>query len=122
MDTDFCFGRRKSDSSDGGGSSTEITALGVIADGLLGSVSAGYIIETIVILEVGGGVAEINLGSAALGVDIVPSQPIPANSNTVNNIGYNPNADLTGFDIYISNNFAWGATELDIYIILRKIF
>lgn len=105
----------------GVGSTKPLSFLGVTADGLLGAVPAGYAIEIINTMETGGVAVDIDYGTTALGTEIVPAIPIAGNASDLTGMLFNPNADESGFNIYVSNNLAWGAASLDIYIILRKI-
>lgn len=105
----------------GVGSTKPLTFLAVTADGLLGAVPAGYVIEIINTMETGGVAVNLDYGTTALGVDIIGGIAIAGNASDLTGMLFNPNASQTGFDIYVSNNLAWGAASLDIYIILRKI-
>ena len=103
------------------GSTQIIIAKTVTADGLLGAVPAGYAIEIINTIETGGVAVEINYGTVALGTDIIPAIAIEGKSSDITGMLFNPNGNEMGFNIFISNNLAWGAASLDVYIILRKI-
>jgi len=105
----------------GGGSSKEISALDVKADGLIGTVPAGYVIDKILIVEKGGSPANLNLGNVAFGNQIMPDIAIAANSSNPFNFVYTDNATIAAFDIYISNTLAWVGVFLDVYVILCKI-
>lgn len=104
------------------GSTQVIIAKTVYGDGIIGSVPAGYVIEIINSMETAGVAVELNysLTNAYL-KEILAGIAVPPKGSDITGMLYNPNANETGFNIYVSNNLAWGAANVDIYIILRKI-
>ena len=114
-----------SGSGKGIGSTQVIIAKTVTADDIVGSVPNGYAVEIINTMETGGVAVNVNYGITSLGSEIIGAIPISAGASDLSFEFYNPNADESGFNIYISNNLSWGTlaktASLDIYIILRKI-
>lgn len=118
-DNDFSFGRKKGASNTGG--TVMIFAENITANQKIGDVPDNYMIEIVTFVEDGGAAADIDLGTAAGLDDILAAIPVNANSNAIQTMSFNPNADLTGFEVWLSNNLAWAGVNLSCYILLRNI-
>lgn len=93
----------------------------VVADGSIGTIPAGFMLQGIIISEINGGVVEINIGTVAGGNDIINAYAIGAGTLTTLNI--NTTYSLTAAQqIFISDTGAgWGTSKLNVILLLRAI-
>lgn len=103
----------------GNGSSLPPKVLEIQGDGLLYSVPAGYTLESILVINNGVSI-DINLGTAALGSQILNAATMTGGASTNQSLGYSSGVGLSTFNVYISGS-AWIGVSLDIYIILKQI-
>lgn len=101
-------------------SSSRISMLGINGNQLLGTVPNGYELEQVVIVESGGANVIINLGTTVEGNDIVPLETVNANASNVFVYNFTKDATLGSFPVYISSA-AWTTSNLNVYLILRKV-
>ena len=101
-------------------SSSRITMLGVTGNQLLGTVPNGYELDQLVAVETGGASVVINLGITVGGNEIVPLETVTASASNVFVYHYTKDNTLGSFPVYISSA-AWGTSNLNVYLILRKI-
>lgn len=97
-----------------------INLLGIAADGQLGLVPAGYELEQIVVNEVGGSNVTISIGTTVGGSEILANEAIVASNSNVLVLNYTNDPGLNSFPIYISS-LAWGTSQLNITLLLRKV-
>lgn len=97
------------------------TITGVLADGLLFSVPAGYTIEYFVFNETAGGTVTVKVGTVAGGDSIIWNQLIGASAPTTVTVDYTHSITASQ-NIFIAHTGAgWGTAVLDIYIVLQKV-
>lgn len=96
-----------------------ITATTVTANGLIGNVPAGWTLELVIYNHTGTADATIDLGTAALGNQIVDDEWITNSATTTAQYNYIPNA-LAAFSVYISSA-SWVNVSLDVYLLIRKV-
>jgi hypothetical protein len=97
-------------------------ALGMVANGLVGTVPAGYMLEMIVVIETSGTLdMDIALGTTAGGTEISPSELIVKGDNNVIGYNYAKKMAIEPFSVYLTNAVVWTTEVLDVYLLLRKI-
>jgi hypothetical protein len=101
-------------------STPQITMLGVTGDMLLGAIPAGYELEQVIVNEVGGANVTINIGTTIGGSEILANEGITASNSNVLVLNYTNDPGLNSFSVYISS-LAWGTSNLNITLLLRKI-
>ena len=106
-------------SSSSSSSSLPTPILGIVNNGLLYSVPAGYILESFLIINATNDI-DISLGTVELGNDIINASTILGGYSTILEKNYSSGPGLPGFNIYISAA-SWIGISLDIYIIFKKI-
>lgn len=95
-----------------------IPVSGVIADGLLAAIPAGYILEMIEFQNTTAFAVDIQIGTTVAGSELTTiAMTIPANGT---NIWQGPYSDPThaAYNIYISS-LAWGGASLNTKIFTR---
>ena len=96
--------------------------IGMTANGLVGVVPAGWMLEMIVVIETSGTLdMDIAFGTTSGGTEISPSEIIVKGDNNVIGYNYAKKADIEPFDVYLTNAVAWTTEVLDVYLLLRKI-
>ena len=95
---------------------------GILTGGLLYAISAGYMLEKVVVRESGGSDISIRLGTAAGLDDIAPDQTITA--SLYNDITLDKPPVTGGFNVFVSKTGggAFLPSVLTFYILLRKVF
>ena len=101
-------------------SSSRITMLGVNGNQLLGTVPNGYELDQVVAVETGGDAVVINLGITSGGAEISPTENVVASASNVFVYHYTKDSSLGSFPVYISSA-DWGTSNLNVYLLLRKI-
>ena len=107
-------------SSSSSGAPAPIPVAGVVGNGLLYAVPAGYMVEMVSFAETAGHDVSIDLGTTVAGSEIVSTLDITANGVMNYTCTYNKDTTYGTFNLYISS-LAWGGASLDVYIILRKV-
>ena len=95
------------------GTPVVITTSSVVANGLVGIVPAGYMLETVVAQETGGANVDIKLGTAAGLDNIAFSQTMAASVCTTIFLDRAPQA--TPYNVFVSSA-AWTTASLNIYL------
>jgi hypothetical protein len=98
-----------------------VSSTTVTADGLVGVVPDGWMLEMVVACEmVGTADIEINLGTTVGGNEISPLEFIERDKSNSFGYNYTNNKNVGGFSVYVSSP-AWTTASLDIYLILRRV-
>lgn len=104
------------------GGSAVVPATTIVADGLIGSVPTGWMLEMIVVIETSGTLdMDIALGTTAGGTEISPSELIVKGDNNVIGYNYAKKMAIEPFSVYLTNAVVWTTEVLDVYLLLRKI-
>lgn len=116
---DIFFRKRIFSVRSSNGAATNVEVLGTDSDGLITTIPAGYMLEFIVFSEVGGAGVTIDVGTTAGDDDVISSYVIGANEVLTQSLGIVFSTTATQ-QIFI-HSAAWTTSELDIYVLLRKL-